>query len=302
VLDRLSSDSIPAILDQLSIIRQALIYSSDYSQSIDTIEGEVQMTSSESGIFMAIPVQRPRQQVETQIRRAILDGAISEGTRLPSEHALAQSFNVSRATVREALRSLAEGGLLAKGAGATSGLYVQSVDHQALSRVVSERLASILDLGSVSADEVHGFRDLLEVPSARLAASNRTAAHLDALRDIIDEENRTTFDDPVVPELNARFHSVVADASGNRVLAAFVSALHRTAHPLAFVHSDQELGRQAVAHHITLFKAIDTGDRDAAAEAMRRHLDYLQTRAVTRADAAGKALDGPSPQVASLLR
>ncbi|GAA1930943.1 FadR/GntR family transcriptional regulator [Microbacterium aoyamense] len=233
-------------------------------------------------------MQRPREQVESQLRRAILDGSIVEGERLPSEHALAQSFNVSRATIREALRSLVEAGLLAKGPGTTSGLYVESVDHNALSRVVSERLTNILDLGSVTAEEVATFRDLLEVPSARLAATHRDQRHLEQLREIIDEERGTTFDDPIVPVLNARFHSEVANASGNRVLAAFVSALHRTAHPLAFVNTDEELGRVAVTHHIDLYRAIESADPDEAVTVMRSHLDYLRSHAAASGASAAR--------------
>ena len=237
--------------------------------------------------FSAVPVQRPRQQVEHQIRRAILDGTLPEGTRLPSETSLAESFGVSRATIREALRSLIEGGLLEKGATTTSGLSVQSVDHRALSRIVSDRLGSILDVGSITPEEISMFRDLLEVPSARLAADNRTAANLEQLHNIIDEERAVTYDDPSVPELNARFHVEIANATGNRVLASFVAALHRTAHPLAFVNTDAELGRVAVTHHIKLYKAIEAKDAEDATRQMRSHLDYLREHALgTRAEAS----------------
>lgn len=230
--------------------------------------------------FDVRPVQRPRQQVEYQIKRAIVEGSLKDGDRLPSEHTLAQSFTVSRATVREALRSLVEGGLLAKGPGTTSGLYVQSVDHNALARVVSERLTSILDIGSVTPEEVSDFRDLLEVPSAQLAAEFRSDENLATLHDIIGEERAAKFDDPVIPELNARFHSEVANASGNRVLAAFVTALHRTAHPLAFIHTDEELGRNSVAHHIRMYQAIEKKSAAEAATAMQDHLNYLRDHAI----------------------
>ncbi|UKA60449.1 FadR/GntR family transcriptional regulator [Arthrobacter sp. FW306-2-2C-D06B] len=229
--------------------------------------------------FSAVRVLLPREQVENQLRKAILDGSLTEGGRLPSEHALASAFNVSRATVREALRSLVEGGFLGKGQGMTSGLYVQSVDHNALSRIISERLSNILGLGSVTADEVSTFRDLLEVPSARLAAEYRLKEHLKALHAIIDQEAATTHDHPLVPELNARFHIEVANASGNRVLAAFVSALHRAAQPLAFIRTDEKLGRVAVTHHIQLYRAIADKDTTAAETAMRKHLEMLRLHA-----------------------
>jgi GntR family transcriptional repressor for pyruvate dehydrogenase complex len=236
--------------------------------------------SATSMPFPAMPVLRPRQQVESQIKQAILEGSLRDGDRLPAEQALAQSFNVSRATIREALRSLVEAGLLTKGPGMTSGLFVQSVDHNSFSRVVSDRLSSVLDIGSVSPAEVSNFRDMLEVPSARLAAQHRQDDHLVKLHDIIDRERATTFDDPEIPELNAQFHCVIADASGNRVLAAFVSALHRTARPLAFVNTDEALGRDSVAHHIKLYRALEAQDPAAAAEAMQAHLNYLRDHAI----------------------
>jgi GntR family transcriptional repressor for pyruvate dehydrogenase complex len=230
--------------------------------------------------FAVLPIQRPRQQVENQIKHAILEGSLRDGDKLPAEQAMAQSFNVSRATIREALRSLIESGLLRKGPGTTSGLFVQSVDHNSLSRVVSDRLSSILDIGSVTPAEVANFRDMLEVPSARLAAEHRTESHLTKLHDVIDQESSTTYDDPAIPELNAQFHSEIAGASGNRVLAAFVSALHRTAHPLAFVDTDETLGKESVAHHIELYRAIQAQDPAAAADAMQQHLNYLRAHAI----------------------
>jgi GntR family transcriptional repressor for pyruvate dehydrogenase complex len=247
--------------------------------------------------FPAMPVQRPRQQVERQIKQAILDGSLRNGDRLPAEHTLAQSFNVSRATIREALRSLIESGLLTKGPGATSGLFVQTVDHNSFSRVVSDRLTSVLGVGSVTAVEVSNFRDMLEVPSARLAAQHRNDDHLVELHEIIDRERATTYDDPSIPELNAQFHCVIANASGNRVLAAFVSALHRTARPLAFVSTDEALGKESVAHHIKLYRAIQAQDPASAAAAMQAHLDYLRDHAIANGNGKPAPLPsgGPNP-------
>jgi GntR family transcriptional regulator, transcriptional repressor for pyruvate dehydrogenase complex len=240
--------------------------------------------------FNPQPVLRPRQQVEHQLRRAILDGQFSQGDRLPSEAQLAEKFGVSRVTVREALRSLDEAGLITKMPGPKGGSFVQYLDHHALSRLVAERMGSILDLGSIRHDEVRAFRDLLEVPSVRLAAQHRTQEDLDALRQLIDREKEAKVDDPVVPELNAEFHSLLAAATGNRVLAAFVAALHRVAHPLAFIHTDAEVGKEAVGHHIELYRAIDAQDVDAAVSTMKRHLDYLDAHAARVADTGADAV------------
>jgi GntR family transcriptional regulator, transcriptional repressor for pyruvate dehydrogenase complex len=227
------------------------------------------------GTFRAEPVVRPRQQVETQIKQAILDGAFPQGERLPSEAKLADAFGVSRTTVREALRGLAESGLIATTPGSMGGSFVQQVDHHALSQIVSDRLRNILGLGIITYEEVAAFRDMLEVPSARLAAQHHADDDLAAIHEIIDDEKGTTVDDPQVLHLNAAFHSALANASHNRVLGAFVSALHRIAHPLAFIDTDVEVGRRAVEHHIDIYKAVADRDPDRAAAAMAAHLNYL---------------------------
>jgi len=233
--------------------------------------------------FRATPVVRPRQQVETQLRQAILDGVFRHGERLPSEARMAESFGVSRATVREALRALGESGLIVTSPGSMGGSFVQQVDHHTLSSIVLERLSNVLGCGSVTYEEVASFRDMLEVPSARLAAQNRTDANLAAIRKVIDDEKATTVDDPNVIHLNAEFHVALADATANRVLRAFVAALHRLAHPLAFVDTDYEVGTYSVRHHIDIYKAVEAQDSDRAAAAMTAHLNYLDAHSRLRA-------------------
>lgn len=222
-------------------------------------------------------VLRPREQVEMQLKRAILDGTLKQGDRLPSENHLADQFAVSRATIREALRSLAEAGLISKTPGAGGGSFVEFIDHSTISAHLSDHLASTLEIGSITSQEVASFRNLLEVPCAELAAVNRSDEHVARLHEVIELEKSTTVDDPAVPELNAQFHRTLADASGNRLLAAFVSALHGVTHPLAFVSTSPELGRVAVRHHIAITAAVAASDPEAAAEAMEEHLDYLRT-------------------------
>ncbi|GAA1515425.1 FadR/GntR family transcriptional regulator [Nocardioides humi] len=220
-------------------------------------------------------VQGPRHQVERQIREAILGGVFPAGSRLPSETSLAEDFGVSRATVREALRSLAASGLVMKTRG-SGGTFAQYVDHRLIQDALSERVERVLEMGTMAYDEVATFRDLLEVPSARLAAEHRTEADLVALHAVIDAEKATTVDDPAVLELNAEFHSRIAQASRNRMLEACITALHSVARPLSFIDTDHDLGAQAVKHHIALYAAIQEGEPEAAAREMGQHLAFLR--------------------------
>ncbi len=231
--------------------------------------------------FKAEPVLRPRQQVEQQIKQAITSGAFEPGQKLPSEANLASQFSVSRATVREALRSLAENGLIAKSAGSKGGSFVQYVDHHALASVLGDRLQSTLELGNITSEEVAQLRSFLDIPCARLAAANRTDEQLADLREIVEAEKGVEVTDNEVPELNVRFHSSLAEATGNRLLAAIVSTLYRVAKPLTFIDADAEVGRDAVRQHIRIVAAVEDQDVEQAAVAMRAHLDYLGKHAVS---------------------
>ena len=239
--------------------------------------------------FTPSPVRRPREQVEAQIREAILSGAFRQGEKLPSETALAEQFAVSRTTVREALRSLASAGLISKVPGVSGGSFVQSVDHRSLGSVLGDSLANILRLGSINRGEVQQLRRLLEVPSAALAAEHRDHDQLAVIDRILGREKGTTVDDPAVPDLDISFHSAVAEASGNRVLASFVAALHHVARPVEAMELSAEVGRETVRQHLAIVRSIRAADASAAAERMAAHLDYIDgvVEAATRGNGAG---------------
>lgn len=229
------------------------------------------------GAFSPEPVRRPREQVETQLREAIFQRVFDQGAKLPSETELAARFSVSRATVREALRSLASAGLISKVPGAAGGSFVNSFDHETFGVSLQQSMDNILRLGSISYEEVAQVRELLEVPSARLAAVHRGEECLQKLDALLDREKSATVEDPDVPQLDVEFHSTIAAASGNRVLEAFVTALHRVTRPVLFVSIGDEAGRQTVRQHRAIVRAIKAGDEDEAGAAMQRHLRYLAT-------------------------
>jgi len=221
-------------------------------------------------------VVRPRQQVEDLIRTAILSGDLHGGERLPAEAELARQFVVSRTTVREALRALSAQGLIKKIPGAGGGSFVQSVDHHSMGVLLQESMHNLLQLGSLNYDEVAIVRQYLEIPAARLAAAHRSETDLQSLRDIVAQQRTTSVDDPEVPHLDARFHAAIAKASGNRVLASFVHALHRETEPVHYLELSPEVGRETVRHHQEIVKAIARQNLDVAESAIVEHLTYLR--------------------------
>jgi GntR family transcriptional repressor for pyruvate dehydrogenase complex len=231
--------------------------------------------AASSAGFTPRAVVRAREQVEIQLRSAILGGAFRHGDRLPSEQELCDQFSVSRTTIREALRSLTEQGLITRVPGAKGGSFVQVVDHRALADQMLKPLTSTLQAGGITYEEVVQVRTALEIPVARLAAQNRNPEALAALQAVLELEQAVASDDPAVPELNAQFHLRLAEATGNRLLSAFVTILHRSAQPLSFIESSPQVGLASVNQHAALVARIKAGDADGAAALMNEHLGYL---------------------------
>jgi DNA-binding FadR family transcriptional regulator len=231
--------------------------------------------------FTPEPVRRPREQVEKQLRDAIVASTFKQGERLPSEADLAREFQVSRSTIREALRVLASEGLIAKVPGAGGGSFVQSIDRDSLKTVLSGSLETIMKFGSVSFDEVNDVRRMLEVPAARLAAQNRTEEQAAELRRLIKRQEEMSAEsrddrDPELYELGQSIYSLVAEASGNRLLASFVSALSQVTVPVYMRELRPDEAEAARDRSRSLVDAIDRKDSLAAEAAMSAQLAPMQ--------------------------
>lgn len=233
------------------------------------------MTQDTTHKFRARQVTRPRDQVEQQIREAILAGHFAQGEKLPAETALAAQFGVSRPTVREALGALVSGGLIRKIPGVAGGSFVNTVTPDSLSQMLSESMDAILRLGAIDVRELTSVRRVLEVPAAQWAAESRDESHLETLRSIVQKQRDTTINDPQIPSYDLAFHTTIGHASGNRLLAAFIAAVHDTTHPAQYLTVTADVGRHTVKQHMSILTAIEDKDATAARDAMASHLDYV---------------------------
>ena len=225
--------------------------------------------------FQANKVTRPRDQVESQLREAILEGHFAQGEKLPAETELAQQFGVSRPTVREALGALVSSGLIRKIPGVAGGSFVNTVTPDSLSQMLSESMDTIVRIGALSIDEITEVRRVLEIPAAQWAARNRSQADIDEMKRVVEIQKTTTIDDPDIPTYDLRFHTTVGRASGNRLLEAFIAAVHDATHPAQFLDVTTVVAQKTVRQHIAIVKAIEAGDPAMAGEAMRKHLDFV---------------------------
>jgi len=214
-------------------------------------------------------VPKASEVLANELRESILSGKFPEGTTLPTERDMVSQTQMSRTTVREALRILEVQGLVRIKTGRSGGAFVQRPDGDSVANSVSLlirgrriRMAALLEA-----------REGVEPVCARLAAKYRTdedLARLDAANVAI------AADGPLEDFLQANvdWHVAVAAASHNELLTGFMAALSRAIYASTdnrgFV--DAEVRRTTVLAHGRITDAIRAGDMDAALRRMTRHV------------------------------
>jgi GntR family transcriptional repressor for pyruvate dehydrogenase complex len=223
------------------------------------------------------PVMRPVDQVRISIVEAIATGKLRPGDRLPSEIEQARGFKVSRASVREALRSLVDMGLLSTVQGRGGGSFVNRLDSAPVARNLSEAMEVMLHLDAVNVAELLEARRALEGTCAQLAAARRASRHLSAMAEILEEVSDETLSVDAWLELDLRFHGAVARSAQNRVLMVPLAALHAIVQPRLNETIMPLLRRDEInAEHRTIYEAIRDRELHAATAAVDRHLDHLE--------------------------
>jgi GntR family transcriptional repressor for pyruvate dehydrogenase complex len=225
------------------------------------------------------PKERLYQEIVDQIQQQILSGALKPGDQIPAERDLAERFGVSRTAVREAIKSLTERGLIEVFVG--RGTFVTDLSPD---RVV-ESMTMLLRNEPDSVANLQEARELLEVPTARLAAMRRTDAHVVRLRAIAEEMEQEHSISPRLIDGDTEFHVEVARATGNPVLVLLSQTIVELLRAERLDQRDDSVDglSTAFASHRSIVEAIAEGDAEGAAEAMRDHLDHMARRHHARA-------------------
>ena len=203
----------------------------------------------------------------------IHSGELRPGDRLPPERALAETYNVSRTTIREALRMLEQGGYIASTHGAPGAVVQEPSLHG-----VEEPLAEMIQLNQISLQELGEYRLNNDSTIAMWAAQRRSAADLQQLRQCLQEAQASTEDYEHFVDLDVKFHSLLAQATGNRVAVIVTQVLGNVEKEtlrrkmLAISQADRlALEQRILMRHQIILSAIELGDAEGAREAMIEH-------------------------------
>lgn len=201
----------------------------------------------------------------SRLRDDILADGLQPGDPLPSEAELMEIHDLSRATVREALRILDVEGFVDVRLGRTGGVAVAHPDPDQL----GEWLAAQLTLRAVTVQTLIEFRVMVEPVAAQIAAERATHEDLKLMNEILNAQTM---------EEELDFHLFVADATHNELLRLMLRAVHtglqhHSVYSSAATPKDAALGRK---QHRRVFDAISNRDGKEAAGLMRRHLQGVE--------------------------
>jgi DNA-binding FadR family transcriptional regulator len=230
-------------------------------------------------------------QIARAIRAAIMDGSLKVDERLPSEAELAESFGVSRPTVREALKRLAAQSLIRTQRGAAGGAFVARQSYAQAREQLITTSTLLLSMNGVDFATACEARYALERACVPLAAARRSADHLAAMRAEIARQSTAGLSDEAFCASDVAFHRALVDAAGNPILsyqlAGAVEAMQPLMNMITFTARSRERiwalhGRIADAIEARDAAEADRGLADLAAYTAELGADVMAARAARR--------------------
>lgn len=228
--------------------------------------------ADEQIIFAPVQAERVSQQVEGQLKEAIIKHHYRAGDKLPSERELAHMFGASRSSIREAIRSLERAGFVVVRKGVQGGAFViQKGD----SKPMVNHLRDMMRLRQVSLEEILQARLIIEPEVAAAAAQKATTKDIELLEEItrhqlkgFDSEN------PVMQfDRNPRFHRIIAEMTGNQVFIIIMQILMEIhAFRMNQFKLDKKTIRKITHQHDRIIEALKKNDREMAHQEMKKHV------------------------------
>jgi DNA-binding FadR family transcriptional regulator len=207
------------------------------------------------------------QDVVEQIQEAILDGRLKAGDTLPAERELKQMFNISRGTLREALRVLEQKGLIQIKLGVGGGSVVKAVDTDQ----ISESLGLLIRSQKVSLNHLAEFREDVE----------GIVAALDDARNCVEQgsSRRNEF-----IEIDKQIHMNLAQIAGNPIYATILHSIHENIHRYydRFLSMEERELEENYRDLCNIVRTVEAGNAEDARKFAQEHVQrfnrYMKRR------------------------
>jgi DNA-binding FadR family transcriptional regulator len=230
--------------------------------------------------------------VAAELRQKILRGELKPGESLTPESSLVEEYDVSRPTLREALRLLEAQQLITVRRGSHRGPVVSTPDTD----VTARSFSMLLQLRRATLADVYAFRMIFEPIAARMTAESATPEEVESLRAILVEEHAARKDPEAFPIKAWRFHSELVRLSGNVTMTVvaetleLISRRHAQAALLQMADGDRQRDR-AYRAHVKLVDLVEAHEGVEAESFWAAHM----------AEAGKKLTESDQPSIIELL-
>lgn len=267
------------------------------------------MTTSRSASLSIKPLKRS-DLIAQEIKRLITEKNLSPGDRLPRESELQSQFQVSKGTIREALKSLEVQGLVSISTGPSGGGTIVEVP---LDRTL-QFMQNYLFFQEVTIDNIYGVRQMLEPALAAGAVPHLTDADFHALEHSISccDPNQSGVDLLQQRREDVNFHDILAAANPNPFLRFTCELINEMIRQLIVFGNrtaqaeHRRFGAENATFHRDILDAAKARDADTVRRLMEEHMQSatrsvqrmkgrLQGRLILDADTLRRVRTAPTP-------
>lgn len=229
--------------------------------------------------YTPVKTRRLFEEIADQIKQLIAGGELQPGDKLLSERELADKLQVSRVSVREAIRSLEMLGFIEIRHG--EGTFVRDTTADDVIRPLAMFLAmergSLLDMFEV--------RRIFETATSALAAERATDLEVEHMGQLLERMKETVKagDSEKGEEYDAAYHYAVAEATHNALLIKLLRTVHTEWSKAVSAGSQQLLAdseqnaQKILDQHARVLEAIRAHDPAGASQAMLEHVTFAET-------------------------
>lgn len=224
-----------------------------------------------------IIMKRIYQTIIEQFISLIKEGKLKTGEKLPPERSLAEMFNVSRASIREAFSAMEIIGLIEVRPG--EGSFVTDLNIAPFINTI----APLFLISSAMEDDLLEFRKLLELEAVKSAAEKAKPGEAENLSEPLSmmkeaiEKNNTNMG----AEADIKFHKVIFSISGNYIIskaAEYIGFILESSVKFnrSKILKDANNSRVLYEQHRQIYEAIRDNNASAAIDIMNKHLNFVK--------------------------
>lgn len=224
-----------------------------------------------------IKTKKIYEQIVDQIGKLVAEGQLKPGDRLPSERELVERFQVSRASIREAISALEMMGLIEVRSG--EGTYIREVN---IDSVVAP-LAWMLFIEKDTDLELYEARKILEVQAAGLAAERAEEEELSEMFEALEIMRMDLKIQRLGEDADHHFHYAIARATHNKILIRLMNTISDTLRKTLIssrsrLYEDANTPGRLYQEHYSLYQAIKNHNVLEAQQLMLDHLVGVETQ------------------------